>query len=348
MDRIVCVVLLGILLLAGCDTTIDPVRKDTYSIYGYLSPGADTQFIRVKPLRTPLQAEANRVIDATVTLQDVEGGTTHALQDSVVVFVDEGDRSITHNFWTDADIQPNTTYRLEVKEDGNVITSAETTTPTDAVPTVVPTEGNCLTEFRVRFDESERIPILLRGEFAYDGGYHRVPFGTEVANPSGGFPFLTFVPETDLLDERIPANDRITIPFGADLLPPRCLELDSDTLRVQYVYASSNWHEIDVQPVEPGNFVEYVQNTQVQGGQGFFGALTRGRISVAVDTSDTLQVGASSTTSEPRRSTKSSQTGHGTGESMGLSNTTSEEKRRSSLGEIRSGACHFHRCLRSP
>lgn len=277
-------------LFVGCDTSIDPVRKDTYSVYGYISPSADRQFIRVKPLEEPLRADANRTLDVTVTLQNVNTGTTHPLRDSVIVFVDEGDSLVTHNFWTDADIQPKTTYRLAVERNNDVVTTAETTTPTDATATASPQEGNCLTRFEVRFNEAARAPILIRGEFEYNGKRHRVPINATVNVPGGTDPFLEFVPEYDLLSTRIPGKEIIVVPFAPDLLPPRCLELDSDTLEVDYVYASANWQEFDVNASDPVSFIEYVENNQINNGQGFFGALSRGKVTVRVDTSDTLEV----------------------------------------------------------
>lgn len=280
-----------VILLGGCDTTIDPVREDTLSVYGYLSTTADRQFIRVKPLDEPLRSDANRDVDVTVTLQNVDTGTTHHLRDSVIVFVDEGDSLVTHNFWTDADIAPETTYRLTVERDGEVVTTAKTTTPTSVVPKTLPQEGNCLTQFRVRFDNEPWGPIRLQGAFAYDGQRHRVPIDTDLQTPSRAAPYVEFVPESDLLDARIPGKDRITVLFGPDLLPPRCLELDSDTIRVRYVYASPNWHEFDVEGSDPTDFIQYVENAQVKNGQGFFGALHRGQVAVTVDTSDTLEVG---------------------------------------------------------
>ena len=282
-----------VFLVAGCDTSIDPVRKHTYSIYGYLSTEAQQQFIRVKPLDVPLRADANRIVDATVTLENMSDGTTYTLQDSVISFVDQGDTLITHNFWTDADIKPETRYRLVVKRDEEVVTTATTTTPTNTPVSAVPTKGNCLTRFRVEFNDALHKPILLRGEFDYDGQHHRVPIDAEIRHSAGSSPFIEFVPERQLLDARIPAKERITRPFAPTLVPPRCLDLDSDTIQVDYVYASSNWHEFDVDPTSPGNFVQYVQNTQVENGQGFFGALSRGEVVVKVDTSDTLQIGAS-------------------------------------------------------
>lgn len=280
-----------VVLVGGCDTTIDPVRKDTYSVYGYLASDADRQFIRVKPLDAPLRSDANRDLDVTVTLHNVDAGTAHPLRDSVIVFVDEGDSLVTHNFWTDANIFPETTYRVTVERDGEVVTTAKTTTPTKVPPTTLPGEGNCLTPFRVRFDNEPRGPIRLRGEFAYDGEHHRVPIDAGLQTPPDAAPYIEFVPEYDLLDARIPGKERIVVRFGPDLLPPRCLELESDTIRVRYVYASPNWHEFDVNPTEPTDFISYVENARVKNGQGFFGALHWGRVSVAVDTSDTLEVG---------------------------------------------------------
>jgi hypothetical protein len=226
-----------------------------------------------------------------VRLQNVESGTTYALRDSVITFVDQGDSLITHNFWTDADIKPETKYRLTVSRNGDVITTAETTTPTTASPTVLPDSGNCLTRFRVRFDGAEQNPIRLRGEFDYDGERQRVPINAEVRDPAGGPPYVDFVPESDLLAARIPGNEVIAVPLGPSLLPPRCLDLDSDTLRVRYIYASRNWAEFDVNASDPAAFIQYVEDTQVENGQGFFGALHRGRVGVSVDTSDTLEVG---------------------------------------------------------
>ena len=277
-------------LFVGCDTAIDPVRKDTYSVYGYISPSADRQFIRVKPLEEPLRADANRMLDVTVTLQNVNTGTTLPLRDSVIVFADEGDSLVTHNFWTDADIQPETTYRLAVEGNNGVVTTAETTTPTGAPATASPQEGNCLTQFEVRFNEAVQAPVRLRGEFEYDGKRHQVPIDATVNAPEGADPHLSFVPETQLLDTRIPGTDIITIPFAPDLLPPRCLKLDSDTLEIGYVYASANWQEFNVDASDPLSFIEYVENSQINNGQGFFGALRQGKVTVTVDTSDTLQV----------------------------------------------------------
>lgn len=286
-----CVYVISLLVLfVGCDASIDPVRKDTYSVYGYISPSADQQFIRVKPLEEPLRADANRMLDVAVTLQNASTGMTHSLRDSVIVFVDEGDSLVTHNFWTDANIKPETTYQLQVEGKNGVTTTAEATTPTDRTATPIPQEGNCLTEFEVRFTEAVRAPILIRGEFEYDGERRQVPIDATVDVSGGADPSLEFVPEDDLLDTRIPGKEPIEVPFAPDLLPPRCLELDSDTLEIDYVYASANWQEFDVNASDPVSFIEYVENNQINNGQGFFGALARGEVAVTVDTTDTLEV----------------------------------------------------------
>lgn len=286
-------VLLLLFLFVGCDATIDPIRKDTYSVYGYISPSADRQFIRVKPLEEPLRADANRTLDVTVTLQNVNTGKTLPLRDSVIVFVDEGDSLVTHNFWTDADIQPETTYQLSVEGKDGVVTRAETTTPTGVPATASPRKGNCLTQFEVQFNEAVRAPIRLRGEFEYDGNRQRVPIDATVTAPEGEDPSLKFVPENDLLDTRIPGKEPIEIPFGPNLLPPRCLELASDTLAISYVYASSDWRNFDIDASDPAGFIKYVENNQINNGQGFFGSLIRREVAVTVDTTDTLRVGRS-------------------------------------------------------
>lgn len=277
-------------LLVGCDTSIDPVRKDTYSVYGYISPSADRQVIRVKPLEEPLRADANRRLNVTVTLRNMSTGVTHPLRDSVIVFVDEGDSLVTHNFWTDADIQPATRYRLAVEGENGVITTAETTTPTDAPATAIPKDGTCLTKFEVRFNEAAQAPLRVRGEFEYEGNQHRAPISARVDVAEGTDPSLEFVPESQLLDAKIPGKEIIDVPFAPNLLPPRCLELDNDTLKISYLYGSLNWTRFDVDASDPSSFIEYVENNQINNGQGFFGALARGEVAVTVDTTDTLEV----------------------------------------------------------
>lgn len=280
------------LVISGCDPSINTVREDTYSIYGFLSLSSDRHFIRVKSLDDPLLSEETRNLDVTVTLENLNDGTTHTLQDSVIVFEEGKDSVYTHNFWTDDTIQPKTTYRLSVSRE-ETITQAETMTPTNTPATVDPKQGDCLTFFRIQFRDAARKPLHVFAGFHYDDGYHRVRLnekeGVRFENPEGEDPFMEVQPEWHILAEEIPKREQIDIPFDPRYIP-RCLDLDKNTIDFQYVYTSPDWSDLFPDPTNTDDIIRYVEETKVENGHGFFGAIFRDGFSVTVNTTDTLVV----------------------------------------------------------
>jgi hypothetical protein len=109
---------------------LDPSEQYRYSLYGVLDVAADTQVIRVDPLGSPVEVGASPTFDATVTLRNLKSGETIPLQDSLTT-LDAGSTQ-AHNFWTTRPIQPGTQYQVAVSKDNTVLTSATTTTPTQA------------------------------------------------------------------------------------------------------------------------------------------------------------------------------------------------------------------------
>jgi hypothetical protein len=114
-------------LVAGCDHPFDPYDDNTdgpFSIYGYLDLKADTQWIRVMPVRQTLVSEP-RPIDAVVTLEHMGTGRVITMRDSLFSFTDPrlDSPAYAYNFWTDEPLEAAATYRLRaVRSDG-----AETT-----------------------------------------------------------------------------------------------------------------------------------------------------------------------------------------------------------------------------
>jgi hypothetical protein len=115
--------LLFLALLAACDTTFEPLEDSDYpfSMTGFLDPAADTQWIRVMPLRPTV--ETNDVpVDAVVTLEEMESGRTIGLNYRLRVIpspvLQDGEFN-AHNFWTDEPIRIGLNYRLRaVRSDG--------------------------------------------------------------------------------------------------------------------------------------------------------------------------------------------------------------------------------------
>lgn len=121
-----------ICLQAGCDYSFDPLQENDqhhFSMYGYLDASADTQWVRVMPVRDSLYYEP-KPLDATVTLTNSASGETVEMQDSLFSYV-QG--VYTHNFWTTMDIEPTETYRLtaESSKGDEASSSVEVTLPED-------------------------------------------------------------------------------------------------------------------------------------------------------------------------------------------------------------------------
>lgn len=119
-------------------------------MFGYLDVRADTQWIRVMPIRQDLLTEPGP-IDAVVTLENVESGRTVTLTDSLFEFPDASVEGAiyAHNFWTAERIEPGVTYRLEAVRSDGATTSAVVEMPVD--PEVV-----------VSYDEGP--PDIIRGD----------------------------------------------------------------------------------------------------------------------------------------------------------------------------------------
>lgn len=132
---------LVVLLLASCDNSIDPVSKNStsfFSVYGYLDTAADTQFVRIAPLRATVQNPSlPSKLGASVTIAEANSSRQFALRDSVIKLTDG---SYGHLYYALFKPLTGTTYTLNVVKD-QAETTATTTVPppptftlTDAVP----------------------------------------------------------------------------------------------------------------------------------------------------------------------------------------------------------------------
>lgn len=124
---------LTVLLFSGCDPTVDVFRPNDqfrYSLYGALDVAADTQAIRVSPIDDSLGIGAPRTLNATVLLENLDTGEQISLTDFPTTV--GGEDALVHNFWTTFSIDPSTSYRITVQEEGEPVTTVSTTTPTQA------------------------------------------------------------------------------------------------------------------------------------------------------------------------------------------------------------------------
>jgi hypothetical protein len=135
-SRWLAVVLLTSPVAGACDDPFEPFQEATrgpFSMFGYLDLAADTQWIRVTPVRQNLLADPSPV-DAVVTLERLPGGRTVTLRDSIFEFIDArvGGVGYAHNFWTAERLERGATYRLVAARSDGATTTALIEMPAQA------------------------------------------------------------------------------------------------------------------------------------------------------------------------------------------------------------------------
>ncbi|MEX0647886.1 MAG: hypothetical protein WEA56_10400 [Balneolaceae bacterium] len=179
---VISILLLSWLITTGCNETFEPWQENDqyyFSIYGYLDASADTQWVRVMPVREDLLLEPGP-IDASVTLTHMESGNTVAMNDSLYEFAHN---TYAYNFWATTNLQPGQTYRITAERRDGKSSHAEVVLPPDfPTPTVFrrpqsPGGGPPLDIITIegveRFADIRTIHYI---HFANSGQSYRIPF----------------------------------------------------------------------------------------------------------------------------------------------------------------------------
>lgn len=127
--------ILALLFTAGCEQSFSPIKDSNYnfSIFGYLDAAADTQWVRVTPVRDSLFVGTDR-IEATVTLDHMGNGESVTLNDSLFQYGQDG---YAWNFWTAAELEPEKSYLLTAGWAGEETSNVVVTLPEDYPTPVV-------------------------------------------------------------------------------------------------------------------------------------------------------------------------------------------------------------------
>ncbi len=255
--RCTVALLLGLLLLGGCDTTFDPFAEETgvASIYGVLTLSDAPSFIRVKNLNAPLVGDSTRVLDATVTLTNQETGATETLTDSVVVF----DGVYTHNFRTDLGLQGETTYRITV-ESPNGRVRATATLPESTRVDVRPTGAVSCTQQVQIFFQNVSAPRFVRAEVGipWRNDVHWIDLET---SQTGSVPVGRVTPSSAL---RQVVPESVLLSVGP---PEEYCSLLFGPLRIAYTHFGPDW--------PPDSVVADPFASRVENGLGVFGGIHR-------------------------------------------------------------------------
>jgi hypothetical protein len=143
--------LIAALIILGCsdEVSIAPPIDIPFTIYGIISPKADTQAVIVYPVQQgtlrPIGPEA---LDATVTSTELESGRTIAWQDSIV---SEGSAGYSHVFWSGFRAEKGRSYRIDVTRSDGAASFADV-----RIPDVI--------EIKEEDDGTPWLKVTFRGE----------------------------------------------------------------------------------------------------------------------------------------------------------------------------------------
>lgn len=274
------VLLVAVLLLAGCENRLDPVVGDAgFTIHGFVNVSAERQFVRVRDMNSPLTPEATRTLEATVFLEEVATGDRIRLRDSVVVFQDV----YTHNFRGRMDVRPDAEYRVVVEGPDGATTTATARTPKLTAVDRVPASGHCLTPFVIWFRDVTEIN-LLRASVGFKAKGQTFWFEQQPRfgpTESGETEVHVNFQAEEILANEIESQDD---PGTRFLLEPRCWALNDNRILIAYTHLGPAWSgrvaEAEYDPTE---------SVFVEDGLGFFGGLRQDTVSVVVDTSDVIE-----------------------------------------------------------
>lgn len=126
-------IIMIVLLLFSCHESFEPLLENEtapFSIYGFLDTSADTQWIRIAPLRQQIDMPPEKP-EMLVRLEHIESGHSQIMKDSLFLRAD-GFNYL--NAWSNINIEPAQTYRLTVTRLDGLQSHVTVSTP-DEFPT---------------------------------------------------------------------------------------------------------------------------------------------------------------------------------------------------------------------
>lgn len=239
--------------VSGCENSFDPIKESdlyNYTMYGILDLSADTQWVRVMPLRDSIVRDPVSN-NATVTLTRESDGRTVQLQDSLQELPGE---NFVWNFWTTEPLIENEVYTVKAESKEGEVSSARAVIPPDFLEPRIEyrnRDNRCIVSIEA---EAEHL-VVAEINFTFDVLYrstdsisrvenYHVSYLAELMEQFDGSRQVFVDPIPGISNVYgVPQNDVINI--SGDLL---------------VVSADSNWYDVDVEAAEiPGQYSN-VQN----------------------------------------------------------------------------------------
>ncbi len=124
--------MIGYLLMSGCNDPFQPLQENDslpFSMTGYLDASADTQWVRITPLRKQVESLLEKP-EMKVTIKNIKNGDTAVMNSTLVPFYFPGGYNAL-NSSTRLDIEAGQTYQLTAERPDGAKSSAEVTIPED-------------------------------------------------------------------------------------------------------------------------------------------------------------------------------------------------------------------------
>jgi hypothetical protein len=134
-------------VLSSCsEDVVSNLPSDrVFETYGVLNSAADTQFVRVFPIRSRFEAYRDPSIDAVVTSSDLETGDRRVWRDSVLAFADG---TYGYLFWSSFRALGGRAYELVVERSDGEHARAVVNVPD--LPVVLPAPSDSSLEWTIR------------------------------------------------------------------------------------------------------------------------------------------------------------------------------------------------------
>lgn len=249
-----------ILIVSSCDEPFVPLQdrsESPFSMYGYLDASADTQWVRVIPVRQQLDTPAE-IPEMIVTIEDLQTGNRVEMRDSLFQLRQEFN---IINSWSTIDVQPNQTYQLRGELPNGLISTATITTPEDfPQPNIDSFSGGC--SGRLRISGVERladVKSVWRIRFYFGGREDlrviTIPYRRQVLDLTEGDYAVGINTNSEL---SIIADETLTAPDSLDVL----------SRKIFVASAGPDWDE-DLLSLEQLEYAIPLINSNVENGVGY-------------------------------------------------------------------------------
>lgn len=257
---------LVLLFVTACDESITPISGEVdgyYTINGYLDVDADTQFVRVTPVRFQFERFLAGPLDARVFTRDLSTGDETTWRDSIITLEDG---TTDHLFHSTMPVLPGETYEFVIERPDGITASTQQDVP--PVRPVLPRN----VEFRqlTGAEGSQFIQdVILRGLLVTPDG---LTMHYRYLDPATSQPDSLAITYTQIAADR-------GVPTGEDWIVPLALGDDRFAVLNQLGLAATDSTVVlldlsmDV-VVLSRNWRSSVPRSFVRNGYGFIGART--------------------------------------------------------------------------